>query len=131
MFNDVQCIHCQYCQESQFGEVFILGMPFLRYYFTVFDRANKQVGTLLRYAVLYRAVASISFSPSVVARYISPDPPRTARHSLSTALLYLAIAIRVRLESHHSNPSLLPCIVWKFSWNPFCNCLKYTENNIL
>lgn len=30
-------------KESQFGEVFILGMPFLRYYFTVFDRANKQV----------------------------------------------------------------------------------------
>ena len=50
------------CQESQFGEVFILGMPFLRYYFTVFDRANKQVGTLLRYAVLYGAVPSISFS---------------------------------------------------------------------
>lgn len=30
-------------KESQFGEVFILGMPFLRYYFTVFDRRNKQV----------------------------------------------------------------------------------------
>ncbi|CAE7415728.1 PGA [Symbiodinium pilosum] len=30
-------------KESQFGEVFILGMPFLRYYFTVFDRQNKQV----------------------------------------------------------------------------------------
>lgn len=30
-------------RESQFGEVFILGMPFLRYYFTVFDRANKKV----------------------------------------------------------------------------------------
>eukprot|EP00930_Biecheleria_cincta_P104015 TRINITY_DN96148_c0_g1_i1.p1 TRINITY_DN96148_c0_g1~~TRINITY_DN96148_c0_g1_i1.p1 ORF type:complete len:461 (-),score=88.99 TRINITY_DN96148_c0_g1_i1:54-1436(-) len=30
-------------KESQFGEVFILGMPFLRYYFTVFDRAKKQV----------------------------------------------------------------------------------------
>ena len=30
-------------QESQFGEVFILGMPFLRYYFTVFDRRKKQV----------------------------------------------------------------------------------------
>ena len=30
-------------KESQFGEVFILGMPFLRYYFTVFDRQNKKV----------------------------------------------------------------------------------------
>lgn len=30
-------------KESQFGEVFILGMPFLRYYYTVFDRARKQV----------------------------------------------------------------------------------------
>eukprot|EP00439_Symbiodinium_sp_Y106_P030862 s1077_g3.t1 len=32
-----------FMKESQFGEVFILGMPFLRYYFTVFDRQNKQV----------------------------------------------------------------------------------------
>mmetsp|Transcript_87393 Transcript_87393/g.154993 ORF Transcript_87393/g.154993 Transcript_87393/m.154993 type:complete len:465 (-) Transcript_87393:88-1482(-) len=30
-------------KESQFGEVFILGMPFLRYYYTVFDRAQKKV----------------------------------------------------------------------------------------
>eukprot|EP00931_Biecheleriopsis_adriatica_P017139 TRINITY_DN12391_c0_g2_i1.p1 TRINITY_DN12391_c0_g2~~TRINITY_DN12391_c0_g2_i1.p1 ORF type:complete len:533 (+),score=126.29 TRINITY_DN12391_c0_g2_i1:68-1666(+) len=30
-------------KESQFGEVFILGMPFLRYYFTIFDREQKQV----------------------------------------------------------------------------------------
>eukprot|EP00933_Yihiella_yeosuensis_P026834 TRINITY_DN20845_c0_g1_i1.p1 TRINITY_DN20845_c0_g1~~TRINITY_DN20845_c0_g1_i1.p1 ORF type:complete len:535 (-),score=98.59 TRINITY_DN20845_c0_g1_i1:86-1690(-) len=30
-------------KESQFGETFILGMPFLRYYLTVFDRKNKQM----------------------------------------------------------------------------------------
>jgi hypothetical protein len=30
-------------KDSQFGEVFVLGMPFLRYYYTIFDRANKQV----------------------------------------------------------------------------------------
>eukprot|EP00931_Biecheleriopsis_adriatica_P017137 TRINITY_DN12391_c0_g1_i1.p1 TRINITY_DN12391_c0_g1~~TRINITY_DN12391_c0_g1_i1.p1 ORF type:complete len:522 (+),score=102.21 TRINITY_DN12391_c0_g1_i1:67-1632(+) len=30
-------------KESQFGEVFILGMPFLRYYLTVFDRERKKL----------------------------------------------------------------------------------------
>eukprot|EP00933_Yihiella_yeosuensis_P050714 TRINITY_DN48510_c0_g1_i1.p1 TRINITY_DN48510_c0_g1~~TRINITY_DN48510_c0_g1_i1.p1 ORF type:complete len:443 (+),score=99.41 TRINITY_DN48510_c0_g1_i1:106-1434(+) len=30
-------------KESQFGESFILGMPFLRYYFTIFDKKNKMM----------------------------------------------------------------------------------------
>ncbi|CAL1166364.1 unnamed protein product [Cladocopium goreaui] len=91
-------------KESQFGEVFILGMPFLRYYFTVFDRANKQVH---------------------IARS-TEDCKAQLVHGLAVPSKILL----VRLESHHSNPSLLPCIVWKFSWSPFWNCLKYTENII-
>lgn len=30
-------------KQSQFGPVFILGMPFMRYYYTVFDRYNKKM----------------------------------------------------------------------------------------
>jgi len=30
-------------KESQFGPVWILGMPFMRYYYTVFERSTKQI----------------------------------------------------------------------------------------
>eukprot|EP00933_Yihiella_yeosuensis_P017447 TRINITY_DN14572_c0_g2_i1.p1 TRINITY_DN14572_c0_g2~~TRINITY_DN14572_c0_g2_i1.p1 ORF type:complete len:457 (+),score=48.34 TRINITY_DN14572_c0_g2_i1:56-1426(+) len=30
-------------KKSQFGEVFMLGMPFLRYYYTIFDRQNSKL----------------------------------------------------------------------------------------
>lgn len=30
-------------KQSQFGPVFILGMPFMRYYYTIFDRGNRMV----------------------------------------------------------------------------------------
>jgi hypothetical protein len=30
-------------QNSQFGETFIFGMPFLRYYLTIFDKGNKKL----------------------------------------------------------------------------------------